>query len=77
MTARVGPKGQVVIPQQLRAELGIQPGDEVEIWRDGDHVAVRLVQPGRPLLGRYVGEPLTDVLVSERAAERAQEDRRA
>jgi AbrB family looped-hinge helix DNA binding protein len=44
MTARVGPKGQIVIPQQLRAELGIQPGDEIEVWREGDHLALRLVQ---------------------------------
>jgi AbrB family looped-hinge helix DNA binding protein len=77
MTSRVGPKGQVVIPQQLRAELGIQPGDEVEFWRDGDHVAVRLVQPCRLLRGRYAGELLTDVLVGERSVDRAREDRKA
>ncbi len=29
MTHRVGPKGQVVIPKELRNELGIEPGDEV------------------------------------------------
>lgn len=33
--------GQVVIPKDLRDELGIEPGDEVSFWRDGDHVAVR------------------------------------
>jgi AbrB family looped-hinge helix DNA binding protein len=77
VTTRVGPKGQVVIPQQLRAELGIQPGDEVEVWRDGDHVIVRLVQSSRPLLGRYAGEPLTDVLVAERFADRERENRRS
>lgn len=77
MTSRVGPKGQVVIPQQLRAELGIQPGDEVEMWQDGDHLGLRLVQTARPLLGRYAGEPLTDILVGERRADREREDRRA
>ena len=41
MTHRVGPKGQVVIPKDLRDELGIEAGDEVSIWRHDDHVAVR------------------------------------
>ena len=41
MTHRVGPKGQVVIPKELRDELGIEPGDEVSFWLHGDHVAVR------------------------------------
>lgn len=76
MTSRVGPKGQVVIPQQLRVELGIHPGDEVEVWRDGDHLALRPVGTGQPLLGRFAGEPLTDLLLDERAVEREQEDRR-
>ncbi|MEQ8717746.1 MAG: AbrB/MazE/SpoVT family DNA-binding domain-containing protein [Acidimicrobiales bacterium] len=40
MTHRVGPKGQVVIPKELRDEFGIEPGDEVSFWRHGDHVAV-------------------------------------
>jgi AbrB family looped-hinge helix DNA binding protein len=28
-----GGKGQVVIPKELRDELGIEPGDEVSFWR--------------------------------------------
>ena len=28
-TMTVGPKGQVVIPAEMRAELGIGPGDQV------------------------------------------------
>lgn len=68
--SRVGPKGQVVIPQQLRVELGIRPGDEVEVWRDGDHVALRPVGAGRAFRGRFAGEALTDELARERQAER-------
>lgn len=76
MTSRVGPKGQVVIPQQLRRELGIEPGDAVEFWLDGDHVAVRPVRTPASLRGRFVGEPLTDDLLRQRAADRDLEDSR-
>lgn len=76
MTSRVGPKGQVVIPHQLRTELGIEPGDEVEFWQDGDHVAVRPVASRTPIRGRLRGEDLIGDLERERAAERDREDRR-
>jgi AbrB family looped-hinge helix DNA binding protein len=74
MTHKVGPKGQVVIPRELREELGIEPGDEVTFWRDEDHVAVRPVRRARPLKGRYPERTLTTALEQERAAER-QRDR--
>jgi AbrB family looped-hinge helix DNA binding protein len=72
MTHRVGPKGQVVIPKDLRDELGIEPGDEVNFWRHEDHVAVRPV--GRAeLRGRFRGRQLTATLEAERQADRARE----
>ena len=73
MTHRVGTKGQVVIPKQLRDELGIEPGDEVTFWRHGDHVAVRPASRRRPLRGRFEGTPLVDVLAVEREADRRRE----
>jgi AbrB family looped-hinge helix DNA binding protein len=76
MTHKVGPKGQVVIPKELRDALGITPGDEVTFWREGDHVAVRLARSDRPLLGRYAGRPLVKTLESERHADRRREARR-
>ncbi|HEX2027037.1 MAG TPA: AbrB/MazE/SpoVT family DNA-binding domain-containing protein, partial [Nitriliruptorales bacterium] len=57
MTHKVGPKGQVVIPKELREALGIAPGDEVTFWQEGDHVAVRPARSDRPLHGRYAGRP--------------------
>lgn len=74
MTHRVGPKGQVVIPKELRDELGIQPGDEVDCWLEGDHVAVRLANLRRPLRGRFAGSNLVADLAVERRADRRRED---
>lgn len=65
----------MVIPQQLRVELGIRPGDDVEVWRDGDRVALRPAGPRTPLRGRFAGEPLTAVLEAERSTDRDSEDR--
>ncbi len=72
MTYRVGPKGQVVIPKVLRDELGIEPGDEVNFWRDGDHLALRPVRP-QPLRGRFAGAPLAEILTAERTADRVRD----
>ncbi len=74
MTHRVGPKGQVVIPKDLRDQLHIEPGDEVSFWREGDHVAVQRAQPVTPLRGRFAGSALTADLEAERRADRLRED---
>ncbi|MBA3289508.1 MAG: AbrB/MazE/SpoVT family DNA-binding domain-containing protein [Acidimicrobiia bacterium] len=72
MTHRVGPKGQVVIPKELRDELGIEAGDEVNFWRHGDHVAVR--PAGRAeLRGRFRTDELTAILEAERRVDRTRE----
>jgi AbrB family looped-hinge helix DNA binding protein len=76
MTHRVGPKGQVVIPKDLRDELGIEPGDEVTFWRQNDHVAVSRADDRPPLRGRFRDGPsLTEVLLAERIADRERDDR--
>jgi antitoxin PrlF len=71
MTQRVGAKGQVVIPKELRDDLGLRPGAEVEFERDGD--AVRVLPAGATavagLRGRYRGEGLAAKLLEDRAAE--------
>lgn len=76
MTHRVGPKGQVVIPKELRDELGIEPGDEVSFWRHGDHVAVRPTAHRRPLRGRFEGSQLVEALAAERDSDRRREAER-
>lgn len=76
MTHRVGPKGQVVIPKQLRDELGIEPGDEVSFWRQDDHVVLRPAHASGSLRGRFRGKGLSDVLAEGRRVDRDRERRR-
>lgn len=75
MTHRVGAKGQVVIPKELRDALGIEPGDEVSFWHHDDHVAVRPISNHRPLRGRFAGSSLVDELATDREADRRREAR--
>ena len=77
MTHRVGPKGQVVIPKEMRDQLGIRPGDRVSFWCDGDAVSVRRADDIRSLFGCLPGEPdLTEDLLAERRADRELEEAR-
>ncbi len=76
MITTVNPKGQVTIPEPLRARYGFPPGTKV-LWleRDGDLIP-------RPLLtldllhGRFrsMTGRLTDALLAERALDRERED---
>lgn len=43
---KVGEKGQVTIPKELRDELGLGAGSEVEIRRRGDTIVLRKVDDG-------------------------------
>ncbi|MGA8718820.1 MAG: AbrB/MazE/SpoVT family DNA-binding domain-containing protein, partial [Solirubrobacteraceae bacterium] len=71
MAQRVGAKGQVVIPKDLRDELGLQPGSEVDFERDGG--AVRILPAGlaatRGLRGRYAAIGLAAALLEDREQE--------
>jgi AbrB family looped-hinge helix DNA binding protein len=44
---RVGEKGQVTIPKDLRDALGIGPGTEVEFERQKDTIVVRKARAGK------------------------------
>jgi len=59
MTARVGPKGQVVLPKDVREKLGIRPGDEVVVEEVGGEAHVRRVDNEARLRGLLKhGDPL-------------------
>jgi antitoxin PrlF len=71
MTQRMGAKGQVVIPKELRDVLGLQPGSEVDFERDGE--AVRILPAGttatRGLRGRYARSGMAASLLEDRERE--------
>lgn len=77
MTYKVGAKGQVVLPKELRERHGIAPGDEV-VFADGDgEIVVRKARARskaeilRELKGSLADGPsLTDALMEEKRLER-------
>jgi AbrB family looped-hinge helix DNA binding protein len=86
MTHRVGAKGQVVIPKEIRDEIGIEPGDDVTFEAVGTEVRVRRVldDPARrgaavaALRGTWKGASgaTPAELLEERRREREREDGR-
>ena len=56
---KVTTKGQVTIPQDIREQLGIYPGADVEFKVDGDEIRISRVKsaalPGRRLVEHMRG----------------------
>ncbi|WP_260580743.1 AbrB/MazE/SpoVT family DNA-binding domain-containing protein [Sphingopyxis sp. PET50] len=75
--------GKIVIPAELRRELGFKDGDQLVIERDGNSLVLKTSQQVlreiqaevRKLIGPYKGS-LVDELIAERRAEAAAEDRK-
>jgi AbrB family looped-hinge helix DNA binding protein len=76
----VSSKGQLVIPSQLRRELGLQPGTGVTLEREGDRLV--LVPDSNLdwrnmrgwLKGKAKGSAL-DILAEDRRRDREREDK--
>ena len=66
MSQKVGPKGQVAIPQKFRDELGIKPGDEVEISISENGVLIQSVHTTKSLRGMFSGSGMLEMLMSDR-----------
>ncbi len=84
MTYKVGPKGQVVIPKAIRDRLGISPGDEVMVERDGREVRIRLMADDaearrsriQALRGISAGAPGLPGFEADKREEREREERK-
>ena len=48
-TVKVGPKGQIVIPAEVREMFGIEPGDQLLLMADKKR-GIALVDPGEVYL---------------------------
>jgi AbrB family looped-hinge helix DNA binding protein len=66
---KVGPKGQVVIPKKFRDELGIEPGDEVEVSLSENGVLIQSVHATKSLRGIFSGSGMLEMLTSDRSKE--------
>jgi len=69
MTQRVGSKGQVVIPKDLRERLGLHPGTEVEFALEDTHVTIAPRRAGSSLGGRFAASGMAARLLADRAQE--------
>ena len=61
--SQLSTKGQIVIPIQLREELGMVPGTPVSIEREGDALILRPVTPAfvRSLRGYFRNSALGEL----------------
>jgi AbrB family looped-hinge helix DNA binding protein len=69
MTSRIGAKGQVVIPKDLRDRAGLHPGSEVEFELRGDAVVLVSRRAPSSLAGRFAKSGMAKRLLADRAAE--------
>jgi antitoxin PrlF len=69
MTYRMGAKGQVVIPKDMRERAGLQPGTDVEFELDGNRVTMIAASHRSILGGRFAGSGMAARLLEDRARE--------
>lgn len=69
MTHRIGAKGQVVIPKELRDRVGLVPGANVEFELDGQRVSIKAVDKPTALGGRFAQSGMAQRLLEDRSRE--------
>lgn len=69
MTHRVGAKGQVVIPKDLRERTGLVPGADVEFAVEGDSVSIKAADSHDALGGRFERSGMAARLLDDRSRE--------
>lgn len=69
MTTRIGSKGQVVIPKDLRDRVSLHSGDEVDFELQGDAIVLTARRRPTQLGGRFAHSGMAAGLVQDRASE--------
>jgi AbrB family looped-hinge helix DNA binding protein len=69
MTQKMGAKGQVVIPKELRERAGMGPGDDVAFEPVEGGVVVRRAGGRAPLRGRFARSGMAARLLEDRRRE--------
>jgi AbrB family looped-hinge helix DNA binding protein len=69
MTHRIGAKGQVVIPKDLRERAGLQPGTDVEFELDGQRLSIKATRGQPGLGGRFAQSGMARRLLEDRSRE--------
>lgn len=61
--SQLSTKGQIVIPAKLRKDLGLQPGTQLAIEREGDALVLRPMTPAyiRGLRGYFRGTAMGEL----------------
>jgi AbrB family looped-hinge helix DNA binding protein len=82
MTYRMGPKGQLVVPKELRERHGFKPGDEFVFVDEDGEIRIRRARSKAEILDELVGslppsdvDPL-EVLMEEKRRDREREIRK-
>lgn len=47
-TTKLSSRGQVVIPEEIRKRLGLEPGDQFVVVGEGNVVILKTVEPPKP-----------------------------
>lgn len=69
MTSRIGAKGQVVIPKDIRDRAGLQPGAEVEVELLDGEIRISARRNVTSMGGRFAGSGMAARLLDDRARE--------
>jgi AbrB family looped-hinge helix DNA binding protein len=69
MTHRVGAKGQVVIPKDLRERAGLHPGADVEFELNGQLLSIRAARGRSEMGGRFAQSGMAQRLLEDRSRE--------
>jgi antitoxin PrlF len=69
MTQRMGAKGQVVIPKDLRERAGLGPGSDVSFEPVGEGVMVKRAGRRSTLRGRFAKSGMAARLLEDREQE--------